>query len=529
MKIATREVSLPKRQSYKRASAVAACAVLLAILAMSAARITHAGSVAADRSIRFRIGLAPGLTTTPVAGRMLIFMTQSKEAKKVIEPDFLDPKSVWITGCEVRNLTAGKTVEVDPDALAYPAPFSKAPEGDYQIMALLDVDHSMNYSGIGPGDLRSKVVAAGHLNPLEAAPIELTLNERIPDKAAPVDTENVKLVTFNSAALGAFWGRSIEMRAGVVLPPSYARSPGARYPTAYFVHGFGGSHLAAWREGPKLLKQMTDGTKPEMISVFLDGSCPMGHHEFADSANNGPWGRALTTEFIPYLESKFRMDGRPQGRLLSGHSSGGWSTLWLQITYPDIFGGTWSTSPDPVDFHNFTGPDLTRSPPQSFYGRTDGTPYNLVRFRGRELMTVEDFARFEQVMGDYGGQMASFEAVFSPKGDDGRPMALFDRETGRIDPFVQKAWERYDIARIVRGHWKTLGPKLGGKLHIVVGTADNFHLNEAVALLRDVMKELGSDASFEFIEGRDHMDLYEGGLDVRIAQEMYKVARPAAK
>ena len=72
---------------------------------------------------------------------------------------------------------------------------------------------------------------------------------------------------------------------------------------------------------------MADKSLPEMINVYLDGSCvPWGITEFADSANDGPWGRALTREFIPYLESKFRMDAVPSGRFLTGHSSGGWST-----------------------------------------------------------------------------------------------------------------------------------------------------------------------------------------------------------
>jgi hypothetical protein len=106
---------------------------------------------------------------------------------------------------------------------------------------------------------------------------------------------------------------------------------------------------------------------------------------------------------------------------------------------------------------------------------------------------------------------------------------LFDRDTGAIDPFVQKAWERYDISRLLVANWKTLGPKLQGKLHLVVGTVDNFHLEEPVYLLRDTLKGLGSDATFEFIEGRDHMDLYQGDLGDRILRDMYKVARPAAK
>lgn len=501
--------------------------LLIVAFAVGATGMIRASAVAAEGRLRFRVSLAQGAADTASSGRLLIFMTQADKPQEIIEPDFLNPRSVWIAALEVGNLAPGKAVEIDPDALAFPAPFSSAPEGDYQVMALLDVNHSLTYSGVGPGDWRSKVVAVSHLKPSDTAPVELTISERIADKPAPADTESIKLVTFTSPSLSAFWGRPIQMRAGVVLPPSYGRATAARYPTAYFVHGFGGSHLGAWRKGAQLLKQMADGTAPEMIAVYLDGTCPMGHHEFADSANNGPWGRALTTEFIPYLESQYRMDAKPAGRLLSGHSSGGWSTLWLQITYPEVFGSTWSTSPDPVDFHNFTGPDLTGTPPQNFYRRPQGSPYNLIRFRGRELMTIEEFARQEQVMGEYGGQMASFEAVFSPKGDDGRPMPLFDRATGRIDPFVQKAWERYDIARLLRDNWKTLGPKLRGKVHIVVGTADNFHLDEAVTLLRDVMKQLGSDATFEFVEGRDHMDLYEGGLDLRIAREMYKTARPA--
>lgn len=255
----------------------------------------------------------------------------------------------------------------------------------------------------------------------------------------------------------------------------------------------------------------------------------MGHHEFADSVNNGPWGQALTREFIPYLESKFRMDGVPRGRLLTGHSSGGWSTLWLQVNYPDVFGGTWSTSPDPVDFHSFSGADLTKLPAENFYRGADGKSRNIFRLKGQDIFSWNQFARFARVVGEYGGQVESFEAVFSPRGEDGRPLPLFDRDTGAIDPFVQKSWERYDISRLLVEHWTTLGPKLRGRLHLIVGTADNFHLEEAVYLLQDTLKKLRSDATFEFVAGRDHMDLYQGDLADRIVLDMYKVARPGAK
>jgi S-formylglutathione hydrolase FrmB len=498
---------------------------LLFILALPVLSYAQGSVRPANDGLRFEVELNSSLSSTPVSGRILIFMTRSSTTMEVVQPSFLEFDKVWIAAKEIRNFRPGQTVEINADTLAYPAAFSTAAPGDYQIMALLDQDHSFPYSEMGPGDLRSVVTSARELRPAESKPIKLVLSKRVEDEHPVSDTESVKLITFQSPVLSAFWGRPIWMRAGVVLPPNYA-SNNSRYPVVYKIHGFGGSHLGAWKSAPALLKKMTDGTLPAMINVYLDGTCPWGHHEFADSANNGPWGQALTSEFIPYLESKFRMDGVPRGRLLTGHSSGGWSSLWLQVNYPEVFGGTWSTSPDPVDFRAFSGADLTQLPAENLYDGPGGKPRNICRFQGREIFSWYQYAHFARVVGIYGGQLESFEAVFGPRGEDGRPMPMFDRETGAVDPFVEKAWERYDISRLLARDWQTLGPKLQGKLHLAVGTIDNFHLEEAVYLLRDRLKALGSDATFEIIDGRDHMDLYQGDLADRIARDMYKVARP---
>ena len=54
---------------------------------------------------------------------------------------------------------------------------------------------------------------------------------------------------------------------------------------------------------------------------------------------------ALIAELVPHIEKEYRAIGTPAARFVTGHSSGGWSSLWLQISYPDYFGGTWSSSP----------------------------------------------------------------------------------------------------------------------------------------------------------------------------------------
>ena len=204
----------------------------------------------------------------------------------------------------------------------------------------------------------------------------------------------------------------------------------------------------------------------------------------------------------------------------------------------NVFGGTWSTSPDPSDFHDFTGIDLY-APHANMYKRPDGTPYPIIRDHGKVIATFEDFARNERVLGSYGGQIASFEWVFSPRGRDGRPLQMFDRNTGDVNPDVVAYWhDHYDLAHIVQTTWAERGPQLKGKIHVFVGTADTFYLDGAAHKMDAVLSALGANAHFTYIPDRTHFDLYttypgggntngnRTGLFTQIGTEMYAVARP---
>jgi enterochelin esterase-like enzyme len=497
--------------------------VLCALILFSGAAATR---IQEHKSpLRFRITLSKDVAPKATSGRLFVLMTGATQEMQTISIGFI-PGSTWIAATEVESFAPGGTIEFDPDLKAYPKPFSQAKPGTYQVMALLDKDHTYAYHGEVLGGLSSAVVKVESINPADTKPIELTLTRATPAQAKPADTESVKLVEFQSPMLSKFWGRAITMRAGVVLPPSYGKDPKKTYASAYHIHGFGGDHTGAWRQGPQLVKAMSDGKQAEMIHIFLDGSFPTGHHEFADSVNNGPWGRALTEEFIPHLEKQFSLVNKPYGRFLTGHSSGGWSTLWLQVTYPDFFGGTWSTAPDPVDLRSFTGINATPGSTDNAYREPDGSPKQLVRMGGKFIVNIEEFGRQEFVIGDYGGQFASFEWVWSPRGEDGRPMKMFNRESGELNQDVLKYWQNYDIRLILEKNWATLGPKLKGKINVICGDADTFRLNEAVTILCGFFKEKGSDAVCELVPGRDHGDLYQpyqtypDGLAARIYKEM---------
>ncbi len=353
--------------------------------------------------------------------------------------------------------------------------------------------------------------------------LALPLGSLSAQRRAPADTPTIRSFAIDSPLLTAFWGRPMRIESAVVLPADFSTED--HLPVVFRIHGFGGSYRSAWRVGPGLVRGMKDGSTPRMLYVFLQAQFSLGHHEFADSVNNGPWGEALTTEFVPALEHEFHAFGAPDGRFLCGHSSGGWSSLWLQVTYPDFFGGTWSTSPDSVDFRDFTGIDVYAF--DNAYQDPDGKPIQLVRRNGKFIMSIEQFVRREVARSDHGGQFASFDAVFSPRGEDGRPMPMFDRETGKIDHSVTEHWKRYDIALILREHWATLGPKLAGKLHVYCGTLDTFRLEGALYLMRDELKKLGSDAEIVFAEGCDHgtvlqpiPDLWPDGLYPMIYRAM---------
>jgi enterochelin esterase-like enzyme len=478
----------------------------------------------------------------PVSGRLLIFLKQGSGDKEVSTSEF-HLQDTWVAAEEVHDLAPGSAVEVDADQFAFPKAFSALTAGTYEAQAVLDVGHNYNYKERVPQDWISAVALLAGWKPGTGAEPVLTLDRHPQEDAAraaafaklkeAATADVAQLEEFESPLLSRFWGHPVKIRAWVILPPTYGTHATEIYPTAYWTHGFGGDLDGGLVSGLRIYERMKQAKMPPMIWVMLDESIAQGTHEFADSVNNGPWGAALTTEFIPHLESKYRMDAKVTGRLLNGHSSGGWATLQLQVNYPKVFGGTWSTSPDPSDFHDFTNIDLYAANANA-YRRADGSAIPVFRDHDKVVATFEQFARLENVIGPYGGQMASFEWVFSPKGPSGAPLEMFDRQTGQVHPEVVAYWhDHYDLAHIATATWGERGADLRGRIHLIVGTADTFYLDGAAHKFEAVLTGLGGDPHFTYLPDRTHFDLYMVDKDRyalfdKIGAEMYAVARPGA-
>lgn len=507
----------------------------ISILAMS---LLAAAPVAANAQVHpphavFRVTLPVDTALThgaPASGRLLVFMTRQRpqNPNARLAPD-LDPEQVWVAAREVRNLAPGASVEIDADSLAFPHPFSSTGSGRRWVMAVLDVDHNANWRAYSAGDL---VTAPDSIDApgTRTAPARLTLSTRIPPPQIPA-AEGVQAVEFTSPRLSAFWKRPVVIRAAVLTVPdseAIATAAGPRFRAVYHIPGWGGGYRQGFTRGRDELRYARQAGERGAVHVWLDPEFPTGHPVFANSANNGPWADALIRELIPYLEQRFRLLPEARGRFLTGHSSGGWATLWLQVNHPEFFGGTWSTSPDPVDFADFIGVDMRPGSRDNFYHAAGGAPHPLIQVEGRDVATLEQSTRLELVMGP-GGQMQSFEAVFSPRGADGRPLHAFDPRTGALNQDVLRAWAAYDIRALLERRWAELGPRLRGKLHIVVGGADTFHLTGPTQRLCTFLKTAGSDATCEVVPGRGHFDLYGAypptypdGLVQRIGAEMQR-------
>jgi hypothetical protein len=444
-------------------------------------------------------------------GRVLIILSKREISGPPSGPNWFRPDPMLAR--DVRGWKPNEVLVISGNDLAFPQPLAKLEKGNYWVLAIMDLDQGHRSFGNAPGNIYSKPRQL-ELDPAASEPVELVLDQVA--KGRPFqETERVKLVETASKLLSEFHKRQVKLRAAIALPESYASSPDKRYPVIYEIPGFGGDHRGAFGAASR---NATDVAGVEVLYVVLDPSCRNGHHVFADSVNNGPFGAALIQELIPAIEAKYRALGIPASRLLTGHSSGGWSSLWLQVTYPDFFGGVWSTAPDPVDFRDFQRINIYK-PGNNMFVDEEGKQRPLARTRGEAVLFYRPFSDMEDIIG-HGGQLPSFEAVFGPRGTDGQPRKLWDRKTGKIDPEVAKAWENYDIRLVLERNWKTLGPKLAGKLHVYMGTDDTFYLDGATALLKESLKNLGSDAEVELFPGKDHRTLMDKAMRERIAKEM---------
>jgi S-formylglutathione hydrolase FrmB len=442
---------------------------------------------------QFRVSYPQSVFNKPFSGRVFLYLHKENRNPK---DEMLALGSFPCFSKEVRDIQPGATIVFDDRADSYPVKLSDIERGLYYVQAVWDRNLGGRTIGESEGNLFSASVKAD-LTKDTALSFEVICDQVVPVSKF-VETDAVKELSVTSALLSRFYGMTKTLNAAVQLPREYYKYPNRQFPVVYSVSGFGGDYHRLSGDSTKY-SPMLD-TVP-CITVYLDGNCPGGHSVYANSDNNGPWGDALVKELIPLVDQKFRSNG---ARLLWGHSSGGWTVLWLQAHYPKVFVGCWSSSPDPVDFRAFQKVDLYKDS-NMFYDK-NGKLQQAFTVAAIYPITSMKRAYQQEYVVSRGEQMHSFDYVFSEKGPNGLPVKICDPVSGAIDKKCLEHWKQYDISVFLKKNWSLLQKDLTGKVRISVGDRDNFLLHHAVHLLEEDMKTLQKPFVFAYYPG-DHFTI----------------------
>jgi hypothetical protein len=466
----------------------------LALLVPAAAWLVAAP--AGRTALRFEVGVAPGLLAGPKDGRVLVVLGERARPEPRVFIGQTGLGVPTVLGADARGLKPGGKVVLDQSSACFPlAHLSSLRKGTYHVQAVLVHNRDLLLAD-APGNLVSESASVA-LDPDVGGTVRIELSRKLPEERLPPDSEHVKFVKLRSEKLSKFHGRPIFLRAGVILPPGHAKDTQQRYPLRVHIGGFGSRYtgVLGWMSEFSSFRQAWAAAgAPRMIVLHLDGAGPLGDPYQVNSANHGPYGDAVTQELIPYVEKTYRGIGQGHARVLDGGSTGGWVSLALQVFYPDFFNGAWSHCPDPVDFRAFELLNVYRD--ANAYTNRHGFERPAAReINGDVRFTMRHEVHREVVLGQgdrwtlSGKDWGSWNATFSPRGNDGLPMPLWDSKTGRIDRRVAEHWQKYDLRLHLEKNRATLAPKLRGKLRVWVGEADDYFLNNAVHLLDDFFRQ----------------------------------------
>lgn len=443
---------------------------------------------------QFNVSFAKEISAHSFSGNVYVFLSKNDpEPIKASHWIMMNPVAV----AKVSDLKPGQSFTLNvAKSEAYPVALDAMERGEYFVQVLFDGNHGGRAVVGTVGNFYSAPQKVSFTHDLKKT--FSLVADKVVTQVPFKDTLYNKRIELPSPRLTAFHQKPSSITAVLRLPKEYAEQPEQKFPLKVSISGFGGNLTGLSgndRPAPN------SGDNIPFVQLLLDGNCPTGHSGYANSDNNGPWGDALVYELIPYVEQNFRLNGF---RFVTGHSSGGWSSLWLQSHYPDAFHGCWSSSPDAIDFRNFEGVNLYTDA-NVFYdakgkllpGMTVGGS-NFINYK-KDVCAWERIVRSEQYM--------SFNAVFSGRKADGSIDYLWDFKTGAINPAQREQWRKYDIAHYLVSNWNTLKEKLANKILITTGDADNWALEKAVQLLKKDAEEKKMDITIQILSG-DHFTVF---------------------
>lgn len=130
-----------------------------------------------------------------------------------------------------------------------------------------------------------------------------------------------------------------DVRYTIYLPADYETS-NRKYPVVYLLHGYSDDDTGwlQFGEANRIAdKGIAKGNIPPMILVMPDGGVSW---YINDHAGETRWEDMFVDEFMPYIESEYRIRQKKEFRGIAGLSMGGYGSLVLALRHPDLFAAT---------------------------------------------------------------------------------------------------------------------------------------------------------------------------------------------
>lgn len=170
----------------------------------------------------------------------------------------------------------------------------------------------------------------------------------------------------------------------VYLPAGYDSSAekGGTYPVLYFLHGLGDNERTLFNSGGWTM--LDDLRKQHKLGEFLIVAPEGGRTFYINSANGKMrYSDFFMREFIPHIETKYRITKNRANRAISGISMGGYGALRFAFAFPETFSAVSAQSaalitesPQDLDSAIDTG-----TPLGSLLAGVFGDPINIQHWR----------------------------------------------------------------------------------------------------------------------------------------------------
>jgi S-formylglutathione hydrolase FrmB len=129
-----------------------------------------------------------------------------------------------------------------------------------------------------------------------------------------------------------------------MLPSGYESQQNKKYPVLYFLHGLGENEQTLMRGGGWGIIQ--DLRQQNKIGDFLMAAPAGGVSFFINSADGRErYSDFLLSEFLPQIETHYRVIRNRHDRGVTGLSMGGYGALRLAFAHPELFGSVSAQSP----------------------------------------------------------------------------------------------------------------------------------------------------------------------------------------